>query len=460
MKKTVSLTTRIIIVVSALLFVVHAALGVVLTLYARRAMLSLISARMLDISDTAAAMINGDDFENFTEDSVGSPEYQKAYDTLKVFQDNFQDNAGCNYIYAVKYVSDENFIFVIDPSENLTDNPDLDPAEYGDPIVYTVAMYNASTGKHDVDDEAHGDEWGVFYSSFSPIYNSAGKVVGIIGVDFIKEWLDSQLSRISWAIVIGLVISLVVGVVIVNISMSGVRKKFKSVNNELANLSGGIDELNEIINLDENPASVDTKDNIKHGESSDVVTTDELSSINVKVRSMHDSLEKFLAYMNKKAYTDMLTGVNNSTAYYNVVAEENEKIRNGTADFAVLVFDLNGLKVINDAYGHAIGDAFILKAVEIMETVFGRINVYRVGGDEFIVVIQKEFGLRIKDIFERIDIATEEVNQKPKPFKERVSFSKGAAVFNPETDTTFKDVFLRADKAMYDDKIAFHSKQS
>ena len=153
---------------------------------------------------------------------------------------------------------------------------------------------NASTGKHDVDDQAHGDEWGVFYSSFSPIYNSAGKVVGIIGVDFTKEWLDSQLSRISWVIVIGLVISLVVGVVIVDISLSGVRKKFKSVNNELANLSGGIDELNEIINLDENRAPVDTKDNIKHGESSDVVTTDELSSINVKVRSMHDSHEKEL----------------------------------------------------------------------------------------------------------------------------------------------------------------------
>ena len=80
------------------MFVINTVLGVVLIVQSRQAMMDLIKGRMLDISNIAAAMIDGDAFENFDENSEGTAEYEKAYDTLEKFQYNME----CDYIYCVR----------------------------------------------------------------------------------------------------------------------------------------------------------------------------------------------------------------------------------------------------------------------------------------------------------------------------------------------------------------------
>ena len=76
----------------------------------------------------------------------------------------------------------------MDPSLN-------EPAEFGEEIVVTDALIKASKGISAVDEKPYTDRWGTFYSAFSPIYNSSGVIVGIVGVDFTTEWYEGQLRE-------------------------------------------------------------------------------------------------------------------------------------------------------------------------------------------------------------------------------------------------------------------------
>lgn len=150
------------------------------------------------------------------------------------------------------------------------------------------------------------------------------------------------------------------------------------------------------------------------------------------------------------AYTDPLTGIKNKHAY----VEEEERIdkliaKGEMEEFAVVVFDLNGLKIVNDTKGHDAGDAYIIDACKTIEYYFSGNDLYRFGGDEFVVILTGEgFKKRSKLLsdFERyIDscIGTE------KPI-----ISSGMSRYRHETDNTYHAVFIRADKIMYARKDA------
>lgn len=110
------------------------------------------------------------------------------------------------------------------------------------------------------------------------------------------------------------------------------------------------------------------------------------------------------------------------------------------ADFAVAVFDLNGLKAINDTYVHESGDLALIDAGRCLKKVFGNAGIYRFGGDEFIVLevnasleeMQQRFGL--------LDWELEETNRAERPYVVPLSLAKGTAAYIPGTDTDYKAV--------------------
>ena len=90
-----------------------------------------------------------------------------------------------------------------------------------------------------------------------------------------------------------------------------------------------------------------------------------------------------------KALIDELTGIKNKHAYAETELMMNEMISDGTIeDFALAVFDLNGLKQINDTLGHQAGDEYIRKGCSTICSFFKRSPVFRIGGDEFVAIIQ------------------------------------------------------------------------
>ena len=145
------------------------------------------------------------------------------------------------------------------------------------------------------------------------------------------------------------------------------------------------------------------------------------------------------------AYTDPLTGVKSKHAYVEKEDEYDKLIASGEiSSFAVVVFDLNGLKSINDKLGHEAGDKYIVDSVKLISRYFSFDSIYRFGGDEFVsILVDKEFENRKKIHDEFMDAVNKNISSN-KPI-----VSSGISVFKKGVDNTFKAVFYRADKMMY-----------
>ena len=150
----------------------------------------------------------------------------------------------------------------------------------------------------------------------------------------------------------------------------------------------------------------------------------------------------------QQASIDSLTGVRNYHAY----SEEMKRIENDIANGAlkelgIIVLDLNGLKQINDTQGHDIGDEAIKKACQIICRLFVHSPVFRIGGDEFVVLITGE------DYKNRAALLGElNAISKANIETDDVVIASGMAEYNPKVDKNLSVLFRRADQRMYETK--------
>lgn len=156
----------------------------------------------------------------------------------------------------------------------------------------------------------------------------------------------------------------------------------------------------------------------------------------------------------KLAYTDVLTGLGNNTAYRECTDNINKQIDGGEqVKFAVAVIDINDLKKVNDNYGHEYGDILIQNAVSVLKKVWGK-DAYRIGGDEFAVVLMDADVEKMKKDILRFESEMEIFRKQNIGEKFYLQMAVGAAVYDAETDGEYADVFRRADSVMYEDKKA------
>ena len=155
----------------------------------------------------------------------------------------------------------------------------------------------------------------------------------------------------------------------------------------------------------------------------------------------------------KLIYTDAMTQVGNKTAYNECVDLLSKQIRDGEQiNFLIAVVDINYLKKVNDTYGHEYGDKLIQNGAAILKKVWGSNFIYRIGGDEFAIVCSD---MELEGAKERIllfEETIEEYNRQNNCKELYLQMAIGMAVYNPETDKEYMDVFRRADSAMYEDK--------
>ncbi len=147
-----------------------------------------------------------------------------------------------------------------------------------------------------------------------------------------------------------------------------------------------------------------------------------------------------------KANVDALTGVKNKHAYVDVESSLNRSIEEGEdVNFALAVFDVNGLKRTNDTEGHRAGDELIKNACSIICGIFKHSPVFRIGGDEFAVIAQGEDLANLDELVGKIGKINEENNSSG-----GAVVACGAAVYNGERSVSA--VFERADSLMYENK--------
>lgn len=151
------------------------------------------------------------------------------------------------------------------------------------------------------------------------------------------------------------------------------------------------------------------------------------------------------------ALQDELTGLYNRRGFL-VLAERQLKLARRSGRSLLLFFiDVDGLKEINDLFGHGEGDAALKCAAEALETTFRDSDVIaRLGGDEFAVLAIEASGQSEATIRERL---TEYLNSARRQDSDyRFSVSLGAARFDPWNQTSIRDLIAEADRAMYEQK--------
>jgi len=160
----------------------------------------------------------------------------------------------------------------------------------------------------------------------------------------------------------------------------------------------------------------------------------------------HEKLQHLLAYR------DSLTGLRNTNSYWAWITDLDKEIETKEIDFGVIVLDINYLKETNDRYGHDVGNKLIVSAARIISCIFRRSPVFRIGGDEFLVILQNRDLEEYKELLKKFD--EECLNELVTTDKENipVSIAKGFARYDSQKDSSFIDVFNRADDAMYEDK--------
>ena len=152
------------------------------------------------------------------------------------------------------------------------------------------------------------------------------------------------------------------------------------------------------------------------------------------------------------ANTDAMTGVRNKLAYSeNEVAIDSQIEAGELEHLGVVIGDINGLKYVNDTIGHAAGDQLIKDACNLICSCFKQGAVFRIGGDEFAVILQgKGFDSMSESISELNRIVEENIKT------DDVVVSIGYSTYGPD-DKHLSDIFERADKMMYERKTELKS---
>ncbi len=164
--------------------------------------------------------------------------------------------------------------------------------------------------------------------------------------------------------------------------------------------------------------------------------------------------------MQELAIKDALTGIRNKTAYDHEAQKLEADLADGFNEFGLAMVDLNFLKKTNDTYGHEKGNISIRRLCMLVCEIFDHSPVFRIGGDEFIVILKNHDYRCIDELIENFNNRLEQVQKDDtlQPW-EKISAAIGYYKFDKKVDKTVDDVFKKADKAMYDRKVAMKAER-
>jgi len=296
------------------------------------------------------------------------------------------------------------------------------------------------------------DKYGYLLTIYKPIYNSVGQCVAYAGIDFSMDLINDYgrmfitkvIALFSGALIFlfALVLAFVENNILLPVNTMAYCARNFAYDSEEAREKN----IERMRNLD-----IKTYDEIENLYSAFLKTTSD---------SMHyfENLRKAkieVAVMDKLAHTDSLTGLKNKTSYAERAAKFDADIAKGKAAFAVIMIDVNFLKRVNDTYGHEYGNIYLINAGKLACSVFGEDKVYRIGGDEFVVVLDNNelSACEEKIAALRQTIKNLQADTKLEPWK-KVSAAVGVAYYDERNDKTAEDVFKRADADMYKNKLA------
>lgn len=179
---------------------------------------------------------------------------------------------------------------------------------------------------------------------------------------------------------------------------------------------------------------------------------DELGDLRDSINSLLDELQDAHLKLMRQATFDDLTGVYNRRAGIERLEKEIQS-RSAKQEALTIVFvDINGLKYVNDTFGHHIGDDYLIHICHSIKMVMSFDDtIARLGGDEFLVILPGKNAETVHEIFEPVHTIIEKIqNQYSLPYEMSIS----AGIFEYEAGMDVNQFIEQADELMYQQKMA------
>ncbi len=261
----------------------------------------------LSITNVTATVIDGDAFgELVVSQDMTAPYYK----TLKAQLEHIKKTTCCTYLYTMVHVSGDDFMYIVDGDE---DEESFEPlgsieniAAYDPTIRY--AMVN---NKQDFSKLEYTQEYGYLVSAVSPITNSSGKVVGLVGCDFRPMHVAEEVGQMLWECIMVNLMIILVGLVILFIILSKMLNPLKEVTRDLDCMA----------NLD------------LSGMAKRVHTGDELETISEGVEKVRVELKKMIMNISEEVI-QIDTQMNESTSFLNHIKERLIRLSKATESIA------------------------------------------------------------------------------------------------------------------------------
>lgn len=236
-----------------------------------------------------------------------------------------------------------------------------------------------------------------------------------------------------------------------------------SVSSNIDEMNENLDTINDIATLKEivadklqrfqksvNQYHLDEQHHIK------AITT-ELESLRKEFRATNETLNQLKSekeHLAQKARTDSLTGAFNRLAMEERLLEEMNRFKRYGTVFSILMLDLDLFKLVNDNFGHQVGDRCLMEIVAKIKSKIRNVDfLARYGGEEFVVITPETDVGGALVIAEKLRLSIESTYFMVRGGKVPLTVSVGVSDIQ-KGDQTAQDVIARADQALYDAKAA------
>ncbi len=427
-------------------------------------------AHLKDIVAYVEHTVDADDLRECIRTRTPSERYDALQRRLNTMVDDFE----VEFIYVVIPSAEDGILYSVCSSVSQAEREAGDeeyPIMFGDPDFYTaeqlVPYVNAweKTGEF-TDFKSYSDYWGNCYTVCKTIQASDGERVALICADLT---LDDLQAIVNTYIVRSVILVVLIGILFALGVSLWLQKNITS----------------PLLALEESTRGFAQKSHENRADIADVLTFDqpniqtenEIQSLSMAIKQMSDDMKSYvedilsaekraeaaegeIAGITKLAYEDSLTKAGSKVAFEARRAEVAEAIKNGDTKVAIVVVNLNDLKRINDIYGLDGGNKYIISGCEILRQVYREIPVYRVGSDDFVVILQ---GDAYRDRDELYAVLEEQFykaqdNTEVDPW-ERCSAAAGMTEFFDDADTDIDQVYRRAEMIMSRNKRIMKSER-
>ncbi len=236
--RKIGIFTQLFILLAVLLLLGNGILGMAIYSKANDALFDQIQTNAKNIASCAAMNVQGDVLDTIEVGQEDSEAYAAILEELGLFRDSTE----LEYIYTLRYLGDEKFIFLVDADPE-------EPASIGEECEATDAMMQSVEEQIvTADEESFTDEWGTHISAYSPVMNGS-EMVGMVGVDISATWITEQMAVLRNLVIAIGVITYVLSLVILGLLIGKFKRSMSKLNDKVMELGGGSGDLTKEIDI-------------------------------------------------------------------------------------------------------------------------------------------------------------------------------------------------------------------